>query len=104
MAVDLSVDLCGVKLKNPTVLASGILGVSAKTMIRVHEMGAGAITLKSLTSVPRSGNKSPVVLGTEHYFMNAVGLSGMGVNWQRRKSGTESRRSTCHRQRLFSFV
>jgi dihydroorotate dehydrogenase (NAD+) catalytic subunit len=77
--VDLSVDLCGMKLRNPTILASGILGVAAETMQRVYEAGAGAITLKSLTNVERTGNKNPTILANEHYMMNAVGLSGCGV-------------------------
>ena len=34
---DLSLDLCGVRLRNPTVLASGILGLSEGLLIRVGD-------------------------------------------------------------------
>ena len=37
---DLSVELCGVRLRNPTVLASGILGLSEDLLIRVGDSGA----------------------------------------------------------------
>ncbi|OIP95136.1 dihydroorotate dehydrogenase B catalytic subunit [Candidatus Wirthbacteria bacterium CG2_30_54_11] len=76
---DLSVNLCGIKLRNPTILASGVLGVSGDTMKRVYDIGAGAITLKSITNEARKGHPGPVMLATDHYFMNAVGLSGQGV-------------------------
>ncbi|HNT29922.1 MAG TPA: dihydroorotate dehydrogenase [bacterium] len=77
--IDLSVNLGGIKLRNPTLLASGILGVSGETMKRVYESGAGGITLKSITNAPRTGHPNPIMLSTEHYFMNAVGLSGQGI-------------------------
>ena len=39
---DLSVNLCGVHLPNPTVLASGVLGLTHEIMTRVARAGAGA--------------------------------------------------------------
>ena len=44
---DLSVELCGVRLSNPLVLAAGILGTGAELLARVAESGAGMVTTKS---------------------------------------------------------
>jgi dihydroorotate dehydrogenase (NAD+) catalytic subunit len=76
---DLSVNLCGICLPNPTVLASGILGLSHEVMVRVAHAGAGAITTKSCSLQPRSGHHNPTVLDWGYGLINAVGLSNPGV-------------------------
>lgn len=75
----LDIDFCGVKFANPLVLASGVLGVTAGSLARVVDLGAGGVTTKSLWRAPHPGHKNPVMFGTEHYFMNAVGLSDAGL-------------------------
>jgi dihydroorotate dehydrogenase (subfamily 1) family protein len=77
--VDLSVSLCGVRLPNPTVLASGILGLSHGVLVRVARAGAGAVTTKSISLAPRDGYSNPVVLEWGGGLINAVGLSNPGV-------------------------
>jgi dihydroorotate dehydrogenase (NAD+) catalytic subunit len=77
--IDLSTTLCGVQLPNPTVLASGILGLSQEVMVRVARSGAGAITTKSCSLQPRSGHHNPTVLDWGQGLINAVGLSNPGV-------------------------
>lgn len=76
---DLSVDLCGIRLPNPLVLASGILGTEANLLARVAECGAGAVTAKSCSLHPRAGHPNPTVLAWEHGLINAVGLANPGV-------------------------
>ncbi len=76
---DLSVDLCGVQLPNPTVLASGILGLSHGVLARVGRSGAGAVTTKSCSLKPRPGYHNPTVLDWGPGLINAVGLSNPGV-------------------------
>lgn len=76
---NLSVRFCGVSFKNPTVLASGILGVTASSLRNVVRHGAGGVTTKSIWLNEHPGHKNPVMFGTEHFFMNAVGLSDAGV-------------------------
>jgi dihydroorotate dehydrogenase (NAD+) catalytic subunit len=76
---DLSVDICGVKLKNPTLIASGFLGISEDLLIRVGESGAGAVVSKSCGLKPRVGYPNPVVLDWGAGMINAVGLSNPGV-------------------------
>jgi dihydroorotate dehydrogenase (NAD+) catalytic subunit len=77
--MDLSVDLCGVRLPNPLVLASGILGTEAELLARVARAGAGAVTAKSCSLEPRAGHPNPTVLAWEHGLINAVGLANPGV-------------------------
>ena len=77
---DLSVNICGVRLRNPTVLASGILGLSEDLLIRVGEAGAGAVVTKSCGLKPRAGYPNPVVADWGAGLINAVGLSNPGVD------------------------
>ncbi len=77
--IDISVDLCGCHLRNPTVLASGILGLSHSVLARVARSGAGAVTTKSCSLKPRSGYPNPTILDWGPGLINAVGLSNPGV-------------------------
>jgi len=79
-APDLSISLCGVRLSNPLVLASGILGTSAELLERVARCGAGAVTSKSCGPAPRVGHPNPTVLDWGHGLINAVGLSNPGAD------------------------
>lgn len=79
-APDLSVNLCGVSLRNPTVLASGILGLSEDLLIRVGDAGAGAVVTKSCGLEPRAGYPNPVVADWGAGLINAVGLANPGVD------------------------
>lgn len=76
---NLKVKFCGVEFKNPTVLASGILGVTAASLRNVVAHGAGGVTTKSIWLHGNTGHKNPTMLGNEHYFLNAVGLSDAGI-------------------------
>jgi len=75
----LIVELAGVRLESPLILASGILGTTASSLVRVAEAGAGAVTSKSCGAVPREGHGGPCVLPWEHGLINAVGLSNPGA-------------------------
>jgi dihydroorotate dehydrogenase (NAD+) catalytic subunit len=77
---DLSVELCGVRLRNPLVLASGILGTGAQLLRRVADCGAGMVTTKSCGPAPRQGHPNPTVLDWGHGLINAVGLANPGVD------------------------
>ncbi len=67
------------KLDNPTMLASGILGVTKSSLKRVVEHGAGAVTIKSISKEPRKGHNCPILVSYEGGFLNAVGYSNPGV-------------------------
>jgi len=78
-AIDVSTTLCGVRLPNPTVLSSGILGLSHEIMARVARAGAGGVTFKSCSLKPRPGYPNPTILDWGPGLINAVGLSNPGV-------------------------
>jgi len=75
----LETTLCGIRLKNPTVLASGILGISKESIEKVAKAGAGAVTLKSLCHEERAGHPAPNMFTFEGGMLNAVGLPGQGI-------------------------
>jgi dihydroorotate dehydrogenase (NAD+) catalytic subunit len=76
----LDVKLCGIELKNPTILASGILGVTKESVEKCGKGGAGGVTLKSLCHEERQGNPNPTMFGFKGGFINAVGLPGQGID------------------------
>lgn len=77
---DLSVDLAGLKLINPTMLASGILGFSAETLVSVEKGGAGAVVTKSVCQRPRSGYPNPTIVQASCGLINAMGLPNVGID------------------------
>jgi dihydroorotate dehydrogenase (NAD+) catalytic subunit len=76
----LSTNMVGLKLANPTVLASGILGYTGDSLQRVVESGVGAVVTKSVGIEPRAGYPNPTVVQAEAGLINAVGLPNPGIN------------------------
>lgn len=75
----LGVDLAGLKLANPTMLASGILGLSAESLSNTVRGGAGAIVTKSVGLKPRKGYANPTVVQSPCGLINAMGLPNPGI-------------------------
>jgi len=73
-------EICGLKLKNPTVLASGIVGVSKASVSYAADNGAGAVTIKSLTVDRRKGHPAPIILTYDGGMLNSVGYSNPGID------------------------
>ncbi|MBU2617815.1 MAG: dihydroorotate dehydrogenase [Euryarchaeota archaeon] len=73
--MNLTTNAAGLKLRNPTILAAGILGSTAASLKRVIRVGAGAVVTKSIGVVPREGHPGPVMIKTEYGFLNAIGLA-----------------------------
>jgi dihydroorotate dehydrogenase (NAD+) catalytic subunit len=76
----LNINFAGLKLKNPTILASGILGYSAESLESIVEGGAGAVVTKSIGLTPRIGYPNPTVVQTKGGLINAMGLPNPGVD------------------------
>lgn len=76
----LETEFLNLKFRNPIILASGILGVTASSMKNTVNNGCGGVTVKSLSKEPRSGHPNPTMFGTDNFFINAVGLSNAGVS------------------------
>jgi dihydroorotate dehydrogenase (NAD+) catalytic subunit len=76
----LSINLAGLKLRNPTALASGILGYSAASLQNIAESGAGAVVTKSVGATPRMGYPNPTVVQAKAGLINAIGLPNPGID------------------------
>jgi dihydroorotate dehydrogenase (NAD+) catalytic subunit len=77
---NLSVELDKIHLRNPTMLASGILGISQSIFERLYNENIGAVVTKSISVNPMKGYPNPTIipLGGGSY-LNAVGLSNPGA-------------------------
>ena len=78
--VDLSVDLAGVRLKNPIVVASGTFGFGREYGQFYDLSELGGICAKGLTLNPREGNPAPRIAETPMGILNSVGLQNPGVD------------------------
>lgn len=85
--MNLAQKILGVTFKNPTVLASGIMGITASSWRYAAEHGAGAITTKSLWLREHRGHPNPTIISTEHWTLNAVGVPDAGPEKAREEIG-----------------
>jgi dihydroorotate dehydrogenase (NAD+) catalytic subunit len=78
--VNLSVDLCGKKLKNPVIPASGTFGFG-REFDELYDISVlGGVATKGLTLAPRLGNAVPRIAESHGTILNAVGLQNPGVD------------------------
>jgi dihydroorotate dehydrogenase (NAD+) catalytic subunit len=77
---DLSLRLAGLMMRNPTMLASGILGMSRFTLEQVASAGAGAVVTKSIGPKPEKGYSNPTIVEVDCGYLNAMGLPNPGVD------------------------
>ncbi|HHY00942.1 MAG TPA: dihydroorotate dehydrogenase, partial [Methanothermobacter sp.] len=76
----LEVEICQIKMKNPTVLAAGVLGSTSASLNLVSRSGAGAVVTKSFGLEPNKGYPNPTTVEVEGGIINAIGLSNPGVD------------------------
>lgn len=76
---DLSVDIGGLKLKNPIMTASGTFGYGEEYAPFINLNDLGAIIVKGLSLKPRMGNPPPRIIETASGMLNAIGLQNVGV-------------------------
>jgi dihydroorotate dehydrogenase (NAD+) catalytic subunit len=79
MTVDLSVDLCGVRLETPVLAASGCFGFGREMAGWVDLAALGGIVTKSVSLEPRRGRPTPRMAETPSGMLNAIGLQNPGV-------------------------
>ena len=77
--VDLSVNIGGIHLKNPVLLASGTVGYGNEIAQFIDINNLGGIVTKSLSLKPRKGNPPPRITETASGMLNAIGLANVGV-------------------------
>lgn len=79
--VDLSVEIGGLKLKNPVMTASGTFGYGEEFADFVDLNRLGAFIVKGTTLHHREGNPYPRMVETPSGMLNAVGLQNKGVDY-----------------------
>ena len=78
--VDMRVELAGLELANPVLLASGILDSTPGILERMADSGAGALVTKSISLKPRPGYAGPTVAEVApETWINAMGLPNPGL-------------------------
>ena len=76
----LSTSIGTLTLERPTILASGILGISLDIFGRLYRAGAGAVVTKSLSKEPWDGYVNPTIFSVKGGgWLNAVGLANPGA-------------------------
>ena len=79
IAPDLTVEVAGIKLKNPVMAASGTFGYGDEAMPYMNLAALGAICTKGLGLRPRAGNVPSRIAETAAGMLNSIGLQNIGV-------------------------
>ena len=79
MVKDLSVSLCGIRLANPVIPASGTFGFGLELADSLDLNDLGGISLKGTTLAPRYGNPTPRIAECTGGMINSVGLENPGI-------------------------
>lgn len=77
--LELGVNIGGLKLKNPVLVASGTFGSCDEYAGYVDYGCLGAFVTKTITKLPRAGNKPPRIYETACGMLNSVGLQNEGL-------------------------
>lgn len=78
-ALDLSVSVAGIRLKNPVIAASGTFGYGLEFEDIVHLDRLGGFVVKGLSREPMTGNPPPRLYETTAGMLNAIGLQNIGA-------------------------
>ena len=77
---NLKVDIGGgLQLQNPVMTASGTFGYGSEFTNYVNLHRLGAIVVKGISLLPRTGNQPPRIVETAGGMLNAIGLENVGV-------------------------
>ena len=76
---DLSVEIAGVRFKNPVIAASGTFGYGTEYSTLVDVNALGGICSKGLTLEPRAGNGGVRLVETPSGLINSIGLENPGI-------------------------
>lgn len=77
---DLSVNLAGIRMKNPVMAASGTFGYGPEYAGLVDLNRLGAVVVKGISLEPAPGNPTPRMLEVPGGLLNAIGLQNPGVD------------------------
>ena len=76
---DISTELCGIRLDNPVIPASGTFGYGREFNEFYDINCLGTFSFKGTTLEPRFGNPTPRIAECPDGMINAVGLQNPGV-------------------------
>lgn len=77
---DMSVELAGIKMRNPVMTASGTFGYGAEFGEYMNLESIGAMISKGLSLKPKAGNPTPRIVETPGGMLNAIGLQNVGID------------------------
>src|SRR5437763_526362 len=80
VAADLSVNLAGLRLANPTLTCSGTCGYAFEYADFMDLSKLGAFVTKSITREERAGNEPARIVEVRAGMLNAIGLANVGLN------------------------
>jgi dihydroorotate dehydrogenase (NAD+) catalytic subunit len=78
--MDLSVNLAGLKLANPTLTCSGTCGYAFEYADYTDLSKLGAFVTKSITREERAGNEPARIVEVRAGMLNAIGLANVGLD------------------------
>ena len=76
---DMSVEIAGIKMRNPVMTASGTFGYGSEFVDYMDLESIGAIITKGLSLRPKAGNRTPRIVETPGGMLNAIGLQNVGI-------------------------
>ena len=76
---DLEVQLCGLRLKNPILAASGTFGYGLEFAPILDLNRLGGFVTKGLSKEPIAGNPPPRIVESASGMINSIGLQNVGV-------------------------
>jgi dihydroorotate dehydrogenase (NAD+) catalytic subunit len=77
---DLSVEIAGIKMRNPVMTASGTFGYGEEYSTYLDLESIGGIVTKGLSLKPKAGNPMPRIIETPGGMLNAIGLQNVGID------------------------
>jgi dihydroorotate dehydrogenase (NAD+) catalytic subunit len=77
---DLSIELAGIRLRNPVIAASGTFGYGEEFARFVDLKRIGAVVVKGTSARPIAGNSPPRLFPTPSGMLNSIGLENVGVD------------------------
>jgi dihydroorotate dehydrogenase (NAD+) catalytic subunit len=77
---ELPVNLAGLQLRNPVLVASGTFGMGREGSLFVSLDQLGGVIVKSMTLTPWRGKPTPRMAETPSGMLNAIGIQNKGVD------------------------
>jgi dihydroorotate dehydrogenase (NAD+) catalytic subunit len=77
---DLSVEIAGIRFRNPVFAASGTFGYGEEFARIVDLKRLGAVVVKGTSAKPIEGNSPPRLFPTPSGMLNSIGLQNVGVD------------------------